>query len=343
MIPHRGPEMLELLARVHPRLQPLVGTARPVYIASCAATGMMEAAVLFATRRRVLSLVCGAFGERFARIAELCGREVTRVAVAPGDVVTVEQLAIALEHGSYDAVTAVHVETSTGVLSDIAAYAELTRARPDTLLLVDAVSSVGGMPVRMDEWGADLVFFASQKALALPPGLAFAAASERAMERAASLSDRGMYLDLVRYDEFWQRGETLGTPAIPQLFALDEQLSAIDAEGLGARFARHEAMRNAVVKWVQGARARDLPVGILAPEGARAPTVTAITYAGDTAELLARLKERGYVIGPGYGTLAKTTVRIGHMGDHSVAATERLLGAMEEAVIHAQGVRKANH
>jgi aspartate aminotransferase-like enzyme len=334
MIPHRGPEMLALLARVHPRLQALAGTARPVYIASSAATGMMEAAVRCASRKRVLSLVSGAFGERFARIAESCGREVTRVTVPPGDVVTVEQLALALEHGHYDAVTAVHVETSTGTLNDIAAFAAVTRERPDTMLLVDAVSSVGGMRVRMDEWGADVLFFASQKALALPPGLAFAAMSERAMDRAVVLPDRGMYLDLVRYDEFWQRGQTLGTPAVSVLFALDEQLAAIETEGAGARFARHEAMRAAVENWVQHARSRDLPVGMLAAEGARAPTVSCLTYGGDTGALLARLEERGFVIGSGYGALGAGTVRIGHMGDHTVLETEKLLAAMEEVMIH---------
>jgi aspartate aminotransferase-like enzyme len=341
MIPHRGPAMRELLARVHPLLQPLVGTSRPVYIATCAATGMMEAAVRCGTRRKVLSLVGGAFGERFARIAELCGREVTRVTVAPGDVVSAEQLAVALEHGTYDAVTAVHVETSTGALTDIGALARLTRDRPDTLLLVDAVSSVGGMPVHMDVWGADMVVFASQKALALPPALAFAACSPRAMERAASLADRGMYLDLVRYDEFWRRGETLGTPAVSVLFALDAQLEAIEKEGLGARFERHAAMRDAVSRWVDSARARELPVSIFTAAGVRAPTVTCLRYAGDTTQLLQAMRVRGYVIGGGYGDLAPRTVRIGHMGDHTVRGVQRLLTALEDAMIEEQRVTRA--
>jgi len=339
MIPHRGPEMRELLARVHPRLQALLATARPVYVASGAATAMMEAAVRCAARQRVLALVSGAFGERFARIAELCGRDVTRINVPPGDVVTPEQLALALEHGRYDAVTAVHVETTTGAVTDIAALAAITREKADTLLLVDAVSSAGGMPVACDAWGVDVAFFASQKALACPPGLAFAWCSGRALERAAGMPGRGMYLDLVRYDEFWQRGETLGTPAVSVLYALDAQLEAIEAEGLDARFERHAAMRALVERWVAAARARDLPVGILAAPGTRAPTVTALTYDGDCAALLQHLARRGYVIGGGYGGLAATTVRIGHMGDHTVRATEKLLGALEETMVELQGIR----
>jgi aspartate aminotransferase-like enzyme len=277
--------------------------------------------------------VNGAFGERFARIAESCGREVTRVTVPAGETVTADQLALALEHGRYDAVTAVHVETSTGALTDIAALAKHTRALGDTVLIVDAVSSVGGMPVRMDEWGVDVLVSASQKALACPPGVAFAACSPRALERAATLPDRGMYLDLVRYDEFWRRGETLGTPAVNVLFALDAQLEHIEKEGYATRFARHELLRGAVGKWVTGAQARELPVDILAREGARAPTATAIMYPGDCAAVLAALAKRRYVIGPGYGELATRSVRIGHMGDHTLAATQKLLAALDAVLV----------
>jgi len=340
MIPHRGPEMRTMLARMQPRLQALCGTARPVYIANGGATAMMEAAVRSATRQRVLALVSGAFGERFARIAESCGREVTRVTVPAGDVVTADQLATALEHGRYDAVTAVHVETSTGAMTDVEWLARVTRERADTMLIVDAVSSVGGMPVRMDAWGVDVLVTASQKALACPPGIAFAACSPRALDRAATLPDRGMYLDLVRYDEFWRRGETLGTPAVSVLFALDAQLDHIEKEGLAARFARHEMMREAVVKWVGAARERELPLGILAREGSRAPTATAITYPGDCAALLAALAKRGYVIGPGYGELGKSSVRIGHMGDHTLAATRKLLHALDAALIETLAIAR---
>jgi predicted phosphoserine aminotransferase len=342
MIPHRSAAMHELLARVHPRLQPLFGTSRPVYVATAAATAMMEAAVRCATRRRVLSLVSGAFGERFARIAERCGREVTRVVVPPGETIHPPRLAQALAGGEYDAVTVVHVETSTGVLTDVGAMSPLMRSRAETLLLVDAVSSVGGLPVEMDAWGADVVISASQKALALPPGLAFAACSERAMARAATLSERGMYLDLVRYDEFWRKGETLATPAISVLYALDAQLDAIEREGLDARFARHVAMRDTVARWVEEARSRDLPVSILArEEGARAPTISCLRYGGSVEDLTERLRLRGYVIGAGYGELAADTLRIGHLGDHSVRGVERLLSTMDEALIEAQRVTRS--
>ena len=327
--------MRALLARADAALPAIFGTTQPVYVASGAATGMMESAIRCGTRGRVLALVAGAFGERFARIAESCGRRVTRLVADPGDVVGADALRDALEHGEYDAVTAVHVETSTGAMANIAAYGRAVAAHDDVLLLVDAVSSVGGVEVEMDAAGADIVLAASQKALALPPGLSFIACSPRAMARARELPDRGVYLDVVRMDEYWRQGETAGTPAIPQLYALDAQLAAIAREGLAKRYARHRAMAELVQRWVsgRGARGAEGPrVGILAREGVRAPTVSCLAIAGDAARFAHLLRERGFEVGAGYGALVASTVRIGHMGDHTARGVRALLGAMDDAL-----------
>ncbi|HEX5439062.1 MAG TPA: aminotransferase class V-fold PLP-dependent enzyme [Gemmatimonadaceae bacterium] len=332
MIPHRGAGMHAILGRVYAGLQPLFGTRRPVYVATCAATGMMDAAIRCGTRRRVLSLVSGAFGERFARIAEACGREVERVIVPPGETVPAERVAERIARGGFDAVTMVYVETSTGVIADVESIARITRRLPDTLLLVDAVSSVGGVAVDMDAWGVDLVLSASQKAMALPPGLAFAACSERLMERARALEDRGVYLDLVRYDEFWHKRETATTPAISLIFALDAQLDAMAREGLPARYERHARMAQAVWMWVEAARGGRVNVELLAPPGLRAPTVSCIRCENAPAVVRAAA-ERGYTLGSGYGDLAPTTFRIGHMGDHTVAGVEELLAVLDEGLL----------
>jgi aspartate aminotransferase-like enzyme len=332
MIAHRSPEMRELLARVYAALPPLFGTTQPVYVASGSATGMMESAIRCGTRGRVLSLVAGAFGERFARIAESCGRSVTRLVAAPGDAVSAEALSDALEHGEYDAVTAVHVETSTGAMADIASYGRVLAGHDDVLLLADAVSSVGGVEVEMDAARVDIVLAASQKALALPPGLSFIACSPRTLSRAQELPDRGMYLDVLRMDEYWRQGETAGTPAIPQLYALDAQLAAIAREGLAKRYARHRAMAAAVHAWAGVAAARGQGVGLLAHEAVRAPTVSCLTVAGDAARLVELLRERGFEVGAGYRALAASTIRIGHMGDHTVRDVTKLLDAMDDAL-----------
>jgi aspartate aminotransferase-like enzyme len=333
MIAHRSPVMRELLGRVYTALPPLFGTTRPVYVSSGAATGMMESAIRCGSRSRVLSLVGGAFGERFARIAESCGRSVTRLVAPPGSTVSAEALADALEHGDYDAVTAVHVETSTGAMANIAHYGRAVAAHDDVLLLVDAVSSVGGAPVGMDDAGADMVLAASQKALALPPGLSFIACSARAMARAREVLDRGVYLDVVRMDEYWKENETAGTPAIPQLFALDAQLEAIAREGLPARFARHATMAAHVHAWVTMAAAKGRGVGLLARAELRAPTVSCLTIDGDAARLAQLLRARGFEVGVGYGSLASSTIRIGHMGDHTVREVTALLAALELALV----------
>jgi aspartate aminotransferase-like enzyme len=332
MIAHRSPEMRELLERVYAALPPLFGTTHPVYVGSGAATGMMESAIRCGARARVLSLVSGAFGERFARIAEACGHRVTRLVAAPGDSVSADALSDALEHGEYDAVTAVHVETSTGAMSDVAAYGRILEGRDDVLLLVDAVSSVGGMKVEMDASRMDIVLSASQKALALPPGLSFIACSPRAMARARALPDRGMYLDVVRMDDYWRQGGTAGTPAIPQLYALDAQLAAIAREGLAARFARHRAMAAVVHEWAGGATASERGVELLAREALRAPTVSCLVVRGDAERLVQLLRERGFEVGAGYGALVATTIRIGHMGDHTVREVRQLLHALDDAL-----------
>ncbi|HEU4990509.1 MAG TPA: alanine--glyoxylate aminotransferase family protein [Gemmatimonadaceae bacterium] len=327
MIAHRSAAMELLMRTVHARLQPLFGTARPVYVVGGSATNGMEMAVRCGSVQRVLALVCGAFGERFAEVAELTGREVTRVIAEPGEVVSPEQVRLALEHGSYDTVTVVHSETSTGALSDVAGIAAVVREASNAMLLVDAVTSVGAMPVEMDAWGADLVFTGSQKAMALPPGLAFVATSERLLNRARTLGDRGYVLDLVRYDEFWHKAQSPTTPSLPLLFALDRQLADIEIEGLDARFARHAQMARACWDWVEIEDGAELGLQVLAAEGQRSPTVTCVVC-DRPLDVVRALNDEGYVIGTGHGALQRTTLRVGHMGDHSVAGLEALLELM---------------
>lgn len=331
MISHRSAAMELLMRTIHGRLQPLFGTTRPVYVVTGSASAAMEMAVRGGSIARVLAVVCGAFGERFADVAALAGRDVTRLSAEPGESVSPEQVRLALEHGSYDTVTVVHSETSTGVLSDVAGIARVVHDASNAMVLVDAVTSVGATAVEMDAWGADLVFTGSQKALAIPPGLSMVAASERLLNRARSLLDRGFALDLVRHDEFWHKAQSPTTPAIPLLFALDRQLADIELEGLTRRFSRHEQMARACWDWVEGNGGSHLGFEILAREGERSPSVTAIVC--DQPEWIVRaLNEQGYVIGYGLDALRRTSVRIGHMGDHTVEGVEALLNVMGQTI-----------
>lgn len=320
---HRTPEATELLERVQPALQEIFGTERPVYVLTSSGTGAVEAGLRALPRCKVLALVNGAFSERFAKIAEACGHEVERREKPWGDVHEPADLALA----GHQAVTVVHSETSTGALQPLADLAQAV----DVPLLVDSVSGAGGVPVEMDARGLAYVCTGAQKALALPPGLAFAAASERLVELAAGADRRGLYLDLMQYE----RRAPPFTPAVSLLYALDAQVRRIAREGLAARFARHRRMAERTWAWVESAGERlGVELEVLAPEGHRSPTVTCIRLPDPWTgpEMVRRLKARGYSVAAGYGRLKETSFRIGHMGEQTPESLEGLLAACDEAL-----------
>lgn len=338
VIGHRGSEMSALLAAVDPVLRDLFRTPRPVYVASSSATGLMEGAVRNGVRRRALSLVNGAFSERFASLVTDCGRECVRYDAQPGHAHTPDGVFERLRAGGFDAVTIVHSETSTGVLDPLVEIAEaVRRAEAETgdeiLLLVDGVTSVGGMLVEAQTWGLDFLLTGSQKAMALPPGLAFAAASERMMARALTLPGRGQYFDLVEFDAYWRRHQTPNTPAVSLLYALAAQAERIAAEGVEARALRHWTMAERTWEWVME-RGPRWGLTLFAPEGRRSPTVTAIAVEGamPATEICRGMTERGWTLGTGYGTLKESTFRIGHMGDHTLDELNALLETLEEVL-----------
>src|SRR6266487_5778406 len=323
MIGHRSSGMEKLLQGVAPRLGALARTKRPVLIGTTSATGFMEMAVRNGVRRRALSLVNGAFSDRFAALVGACGKEGIRLEVPLGSAIEPEMLRDALRRTPVDAVTCVHSETSTGVLQDVAGYAEVVKEFDDVLLLVDAVTSMAGSPVETDKWNLDFVFTGSQKALALPPGLALGVTSDRMLERAKTLPARGLYFDLVSFLEATTKHQPTNTPAISLLYALEAQLARIEREG-GAegRWRRHDAMRRRVEEWSE-----EHGIAYLPREERRSWTVSCLKVPeGKSAkQIVGALKQQGWTIGSGYGSLKESTIRIGHMGDHTVAALDQLL------------------
>lgn len=336
LIGHRGPDVEGLMERLQRGLREVFRTGRPVYVSTSSATGLMEAGVRNGVRRSLLALVNGAFSGRFASIAEACGREVDRLEVPWGTVHDPAEVKDRLAAGSYDAVTVVHSETSTGALNRVPEIAEVVAEHDDTLLLVDSVSGLGGADVRTDEWGLDFVLTGTHKALAAPPGLAFAAASEAMLERAATLPDRGMYFDLMKFAAKIEKNQTPNTPAVSLMYALEVQLDRIRAEGLDARLRRHRDMAERCWSWVERIREEGGPdLRVLVDDPAhRSPTVTCIllSEALSGREVVAAMRERGYVLGTGYGKMKEEAIRIGHMGDHTVAELDELLAALEETL-----------
>ena len=330
MIGHRSSAMERLLQGMAPPLGRLCRSTHPVLVGTTSATGFMEMAVRNGVRRRALSLVNGAFSERFAALVGAAGKEDIRLDVPLGGAVEPEMLRDALRRTPVDAVTCVHSETSTGVLQDVAGFAEVVREFDDVLLLVDAVTSLAGSPVETDSWALDFVFTGSQKALALPPGLALGVASDRMLERARTLEGRGLYFDLVTFAHATAKFQPTNTPAISLLYALETQLARIDREGgVEARWRRHDAMRRRVEEW-----SADTGIAFLPREGRRSWTVSCLKLPeGKRAKDVAgALKQEGWTIGAGYGALKDSTIRIGHMGDHTVAALDELLSLIARAV-----------
>lgn len=323
MIGHRSSAMEQLLQGVAPKLAALCRTVRPVLIGTTSATGFMEMAVRNGVRRRALSLVNGAFSDRFAGIVTASGKESIRLDVPLGAAIEPDMLRDALRRTPVDAVTCVHSETSTGVLQDVEGFAAVVREFDDVLLLVDAVTSLAGSPVETDAWDLDFVFTGSQKALALPPGLALGVASERMLARARTLDSRGAYFDLVSFVQATAKFQPTNTPAISLLYALEAQLDRIEAEGgVAARWRRHDEMRRTVETW-SGATG----VPFLPRQGRRSWTVSCLTVPA-AKPIIGALKKEGWTIGAGYGALKDSTIRIGHMGDHDVAALEELLSVI---------------
>ncbi|KLU39699.1 MAG: hypothetical protein AA931_06795 [Peptococcaceae bacterium 1109] len=311
MINHRGSVFKEKLPQILRRLQPLFGTTEQVYMVTGSGTAGMEMAVanLVSPGTPVLCLVGGFFGERWAKMCRAYGGEVHELSYPWDTAASPDQVReYLLSHPEIEVVFATHNESSTTVINDIQALAE-ARGSHQALLVVDAVSSLGGVPFAMDEWGVDVVVTASQKCLMAPPGLAFVCFSKRAREKARASSGSRYYFDLEIYDAYFQRQEPPYTPSVSLCFALDEALNILEAEGLERAFARHLLMRDMVRAGV-----RALGLEPLTEDKCASPTVTGVKLAHADA-FRAEIREKyGVEFAGGQGPFAGKIFRIGHMG-----------------------------
>jgi aspartate aminotransferase-like enzyme len=293
----------------------------------------MEAAVRCAPAGRVLSIVNGAFSARFAAIVKACARDADVIDVPWGETIDLGLLEARLRATRYAAVTVVHSETSTGALTDVRAVARLAHEN-GAVCLVDSVTGVGAAELRFDEWELDFALTGSQKALALPPGLAFGVASTAFIQGAKAQAGRGLYFDLVEFDAYAEKNQTPNTPATSLFYATELQLAAIANETMPTRWARHAAMAARTYAWVDALAARHGDaLRVLATAGHRSPSVTSIVLPEKltSSMVLRAVTERGFTIGSGYGKNKETSIRIGHMGDHTLEGLERCLSACDSA------------
>ncbi|MCH2111662.1 MAG: alanine--glyoxylate aminotransferase family protein [Planctomycetes bacterium] len=320
---HRTPECARLWETARAGLGRLMHTKEEICILTAPASAMMEAAIRNCVRERSLHLVNGAFSKRWLDIAASCGKEAIAVDAAWGTGFRGEDLRKALEeHGPVDAVTVVHNETSTGTMSPIGEYREVLADFPGTLLLVDTVSSMAGAPVLVDEWAIDVCLFGVQKCMALPAGIAIASVSATAMERSKEAQNKGWFLDFLRLSKGNQKEQSPTTPSTAHLYALVKQLERIEAEGIEARWARHQAMAERCRSWAVSHGWTMFP-----QEGFLSPTVSCIGRGEgpDFLPALGALKEEGLLVSNGYGDLKGKTFRIGHMGEHTLSVLDALI------------------
>ncbi len=308
---HRSDEFKALDASVIPKLRKLLGTEGKVLLFTSSSTGVWEAAVRNCVRDRVLCCMQGAFSDRWLTVAEANGKQAVPLKVEWGQAITAEMIDAELAKGGYDAITVVHNETSTGVMNHLEEIAAVMKEYPEVSFLVDAVSSMAGTGIDVDALRIDVCLAGLQKAFALPAGLAVASVSDRALEKAATIENRGYYFDLVEIAKYDDKGMTPSTPAIPQIQALDAQLDDFFEEGLEARYERHAFLADIVRSWARRHFA------LFAAEGFESPTITCVenTRGASIADLNEQLAGQWAMISNGYGVLKEKTFRIAHMGD----------------------------
>lgn len=331
MIGHRSDEFEALFEKVQQQLRDLFYTQARVYVVAASGTGLHEAAIRNTVQGRVVNFINGAFSKRWHDVSKGCDKDAMAVDVEWNTAVKPEQVVAGLEaalaDGPVDAITVVHNETSTGVTSPVGEIAQAVRAvSPDTLVLVDAVSSFAGTRIPMDEWDLDVCLTSSQKALALPPGLAFCAVQDRVLERAKEVRGRGWYFDFLNLEKSLRKNTTPATPAISLMRSLSVQLDHIFAEGLEARFDRHAALAAETQQW-----AVDHGFELMAEAGYRSPTVTNVAnnLGVNIGALNAHLSTHDMEISDGYGDYKGKAFRIAHMGEVSSEDMQRLFRAME--------------
>ncbi len=331
MIGHRSKAFEELFARLQTKLRQAFVTQSRVFVQGSSGTGLWEGASRNCIRdgRKALHLVGGAFSERWAEVSQLNGKQVDIIAVEWGQAHTPEMVAEALQKEAYDAVCVVHNETSTGVTNPIKEIGEIVRQYDETLYLVDTVSGFLGIELRVDEWGIDFALTSSQKAFALPPGLAFAAVSDRVLDRAKQVTNRGYYFDFLEIESSLKKNNTPSTPPVSLMFAADKQLDDVLAEGLENRWMRHAQMRDLTITW---ADSREF--GVFAQDGYRSPTVTTVANGRNinVDDMAKFMGGKGFSMDKGYGKIKGKTFRIAHMGDMTISTLEEVLSGLDEFI-----------
>jgi len=329
---HRGPDFRELMLRVLGRLQAVCRTHNDVLLFTASGSAAFESAVvnLLSPGERALAIMAGEFGERWAKLGRAYGVDVHELRYAWGDTPQPDDVRARLEETGAGVAFVVHSETSTGVVADVEALARACRDA-GAAVIVDAVSSLGAVPLETDVWGLDVVVAGSQKALMTPPGLSVVAVSRAAWERSERATLPRFYFDWKSMRESLETGSTPFTPAVTIVAALDVALRMLLDAGLEDAYARHASLGRACR---EGAKAMGLE--LFSPDEERSAVVTAIlTPEGiDARELVLALRDRfGITVAGGHGELGARMFRIGHIGYYDVLDITTVLAAVEALLV----------
>ncbi|HHZ02495.1 MAG TPA: alanine--glyoxylate aminotransferase family protein, partial [Tissierellia bacterium] len=307
MIGHRSKEASNLQRGISEKLRKLFFTENEVLLSTSSGSGLMEGAVRCCTKERAAIFSIGSFGNRWHTMAVSNGVKADLFKSDLGSITIPEMVDEVLSTGKYDLITITHNETSTGVMNPLEEISKVVKKYPEVIFCVDAVSSAGGVEIQTDKLGIDICITSSQKALGLPPGLAICTITERAIEKARTVENRGYYLDLVQlYDTIRKKDyQYPSTPNLSLMYALDYQLDLIMEEGLENRFKRHMEMAEYVRGWAKKHFA------LFADEKYSSVTLTTVKNTKNISvkELNEELGKRGFAISNGYGELKEKTFR----------------------------------
>lgn len=328
MIGHRSKDASLLQESISKKLQTIFYTQSEILLSTSSGSGLMEGAIRSCTSKKAAVFSCGAFGDRWHKMAVTNNVKSDLYKVELGRAISPEMVDEVLSTGDYDLIAIQHNETSTGITNSIDEIAKIVKKYKDIVFCVDAVSSAGGSKIPVDEWGIDILITSTHKALGLPPGMAICTFSQKAIDRAEQVEFRGTYFDLLAMYKYLKKKnyQYPSTPSIPLMYAMDYQLDNILKEGLDNRFKRHEDMAQIVRAWAQK------HFELFTDKDHLSNTLTVIKNNQNIniSQLNSKLIEQGMQIANGYGDLKEKTFRISHMGDYQIEDIQHLLKTIDQ-------------
>ncbi|WP_353893307.1 alanine--glyoxylate aminotransferase family protein [Proteinivorax hydrogeniformans] len=329
---HRGKEFSKILANLTAKTQQFLNTKNELHYLTASGTGAMECAIVnsFSKGDKVLALINGAFGQRYADIAKSYGLDVIEFYGKWGQSFDYDKLKETVENiNDLAGITVIQGETSTGVVNDLKKISEIKNDK--TLLIVDGISSIGAENIDIDGWGIDVVITGSQKVLALPPGLAIICLSKKALEAYRQSDLPKYYWDIGKYKKFTEIGQTPYTPAISLIKAAEKQIEKIANQGMDSEVKRHETIANMVREGIKA-----LGLELFNEKGCRSNVVTPIKPPeGIKVSQIRKLMLDKYKVevAGGQGKLKESVFRIGHLGNVDPLFVISVLTALEMSLI----------